>query len=70
MSPKIKAIKTRAHLKCPQCHAVQEVEMPLNYCQFFFECPTCHALLRPKEGDCCVFCSYADIPCPSKQTRD
>jgi hypothetical protein len=25
------------------------------------------ALLKPKSGDCCVFCSYGDVPCPPIQ---
>jgi uncharacterized protein (DUF4415 family) len=25
------------------------------------------ALLKPKPGDCCVFCSYGDVPCPPIQ---
>ena len=29
------------------------------------ECEGCRAVLRPKEGDCYVFCSYALDPCPS-----
>jgi hypothetical protein len=24
-------------------------------------------LLRPKPGDCCVFCSYGDMKCPPMQ---
>ena len=27
----------------------------------------CGEMLKPRDGDCCVFCSYADTPCPSKQ---
>ncbi|MGE7197418.1 GDCCVxC domain-containing (seleno)protein [Brevundimonas sp.] len=23
--------------------------------------------LKPLPGDCCVFCSYADVPCPPIQ---
>ncbi len=23
--------------------------------------------MKPLEGDCCVFCSYADVPCLSVQ---
>jgi len=23
--------------------------------------------MRPKPGDCCVFCSFGDVPCPPKQ---
>lgn len=58
---------TRAALTCPECSHVQEAEMPTEYCQFFYECAGCGAVLRPKEGDCCVFCSYADTRCPPKQ---
>ena len=36
-------------------------------CQFFYACSSCDTRLRPKDGDCCVFCSYADVPCPPKQ---
>ena len=38
--------------------------MPTDACQFFFECPSCHNVLRPKAGDCCVYCSYGSVPCP------
>ncbi|MFZ3234262.1 MAG: GDCCVxC domain-containing (seleno)protein [Stellaceae bacterium] len=29
----------------------------------------CGELLRPKTGDCCVFCSYGSMPCPPVQVR-
>lgn len=48
MPPKIKAVKTRAHLKCPECLAVQEVEMPLDYCQFFSSVPPAMPFSAPK----------------------
>ena len=41
--------------------------MPTDACIFFHECSGCHARLRPKAGDCCVFCSYGDVPCPPVQ---
>ena len=44
--------------------------MPTDSCQFFWDCPHCNTLLRPNEGDCCVFCSYADVPCPPVQKND
>ncbi len=28
---------------------------------------TCHTLLKPRPGDCCVFCSYGSVPCPPVQ---
>jgi hypothetical protein len=41
--------------------------MPTDACQFFHECAGCHVLVRPKAGDCCVFCSYGSVPCPPVQ---
>lgn len=43
--------------------------MPTDFCQFYDECPSCRTLLRPKPGDCCVFCSYGSVPCPSIQLQ-
>ncbi|MEJ2487765.1 MAG: GDCCVxC domain-containing (seleno)protein [Anaerolineales bacterium] len=28
-----------------------------------YQCGSCGAILKPKEGDCCVFCSYSDQQC-------
>ena len=41
--------------------------MPTDACVFFHECSECKAMLRPKAGDCCVFCSYGSTPCPPIQ---
>lgn len=54
-------------LLCPHCAHKQSFEMPTDACQFFLECLGCHTVLRPKAGDCCVFCSYGDEPCPPIQ---
>jgi len=63
-------IVTTSTISCPQCGARTTAQMPTNACQYFFECPHCSAQLRPKPGDCCVFCSYGDIQCPPKQAGD
>ncbi len=60
-------VDTRAGLTCPECGAVQEVDMPTDACQFFYQCVGCNVVQRPQKGDCCVFCSYADTRCPMKQ---
>jgi len=54
-------------LTCPHCGRRDMETMPENACVFFHECPGCGAMLRPKPGDCCVFCSYGDVPCPPVQ---
>jgi hypothetical protein len=54
-------------LRCPQCGEVSVETMPTDACQFFYDCHHCGAVLRPVKGDCCVFCSYGDVPCPPVQ---
>lgn len=56
-----------ATITCPACGSASMAAMPTNACQFFYTCPTCSTQLRPKDGDCCVFCSYSDRACPPKQ---
>ena len=61
-------ISTDAKITCPKCgFTKEEEEMPTDSCQFFYECTRCGEVLKPKDGDCCVYCSYADRLCPSMQ---
>jgi hypothetical protein len=60
-------IITTTMLTCPQCGHSSVETMPVDACMYFHECSACGALLKPKAGDCCVFCSYASVPCPPKQ---
>ena len=54
-------------LTCPACgHAEREV-MPTDACQWFYDCKGCGSVLKPKPGDCCVYCSYGDAACPPVQ---
>lgn len=57
----------KSTIRCPSCGAIEEATMPLDACQFFYECRGCGTLLRPLPGDCCVFCSYGDERCPPMQ---
>ncbi|MDZ7738096.1 MAG: GDCCVxC domain-containing (seleno)protein [Bacteroidales bacterium] len=54
-------------IECPECGKRQAEEMPEDSCQFLYECTACHTILKPEQGDCCVFCSYGTVKCPSKQ---
>lgn len=56
-------------ITCPVCGTAKTETMPNDACQFFYDCTGCGALLRPKPGDCCVFCSYGDVPCPPVQAN-
>jgi len=57
----------RSTLTCPACGFAREEEMATDSCAWYYECRGCHALLRPKPGDCCVFCSYGTVRCPPVQ---
>jgi hypothetical protein len=54
---------------CPHCGHPSMETMPSDACQFFYECGQCKAMLRPKDGDCCVFCSYGSVKCPPIQLQ-
>ena len=54
-------------ITCPSCGLRRKERMPTDACQYFYECSGCGALLRPKPGDCCVFCSYGSVKCPPMQ---
>ena len=57
-------------ITCPECGYSKRELMPTDACQFFYECEGCGTLLKPKQGDCCVYCSYGDIKCPPIQEGD
>jgi hypothetical protein len=63
------AIALESVLSCPQCGFSKLEAMPVDACQFYYECSNCGVLLRPNAGDCCVFCSYGSIPCPPIQEQ-
>ena len=54
-------------LTCPNCNHSKIEKMPTDACQYFYECENCKTILKPKKGDCCVYCSYGTVPCPPIQ---
>lgn len=60
-------IEPRSTLSCPHCGHQASETMPIDACQYFYECRGCGAVLKPRPGDCCVYCSYGDTPCPPIQ---
>jgi len=60
----------KSTITCPNCKHSKTETMSTDSCQWFYECENCHTLLQPKHGDCCVFCSYADVPCPPIQANN
>ena len=60
---------THAAVTCPSCQRQSAESMPTDACLFFWDCPGCGARIKPKTGDCCVFCSYGSVPCPPVQAE-
>jgi len=62
-------IQLTSALTCPNCGHTRDEIMPTDACQYFYECTQCKTLLKPKAGDCCVFCSYGSVACPPIQEK-
>lgn len=63
-------LELQSTINCPSCGFQKAETMPTNACQWFYECGSCHELLKPLPGDCCVFCSYGTVKCPPIQQGD
>ncbi len=60
-------VTIQSTITCPHCGHKKEETMPADSCQHFYECENCRVILKPMEGDCCVYCSYGSVPCPPVQ---
>lgn len=60
-------IELESILTCPRCGFRHKETMPADACVYFHDCPNCGKRLKPKPGDCCVFCSYGTVKCPPMQ---
>jgi|SRR6185437_6550909 len=54
-------------ITCPKCGYQKTETMPTDFCLLKYTCQNCKVELRPKHGDCCVFCTYGTQKCPSMQ---
>ena len=59
---------TESVITCPKCGVKRQETMPTDARLFFYQCIGCGERLRPKAGDCCVFCSYGSVKCPPMQS--
>ena len=57
----------QSEITCPKCNTKKIERMPTDVCLLSYTCQNCKTVLHPKEGDCCVFCTYGTHKCPSKQ---
>ena len=62
-------MQTESTITCPECGFKRTETMPRDACIWYWECPACKTLVRPKAGDCCVYCSYGSVPCPPVQAN-
>jgi hypothetical protein len=60
-------IELQSLITCPDCGFSKMETMPTDACQFFYECSNCKKVLKPKKGDCCVYCSFGTVKCPPIQ---
>lgn len=66
-SKRMKTVILESIITCPKCNHSKNEVMPTTACQYFYECEKCNEVLKPLEGDCCVFCSYGTVACPPIQ---
>ncbi len=57
-------------ISCPNCGHQKEETMPTDACEYFYECKNCKKVLKPNQGDCCVYCSFGRVKCPPIQAGD
>lgn len=57
-------------ITCPVCGFAKSETMPTNACQYYYECEQCKTVLKPNQGDCCVYCSFGTVKCPPVQSGD
>ncbi len=62
-------IVLQSTVACPVCGYRSQHVMPTDACQYIHVCASCGVTLKPRKGDCCVYCSYGDVPCPPIQTK-
>lgn len=63
-------VELESLVTCPECgHQEQELMEP-DACIVVYDCDGCGSTLRPREGDCCVFCSFGSVPCPPIQVEE
>lgn len=60
-------IELQSTLTCPTCGHQATLTMPTDACLYYYDCLSCGIRLQPKQGSCCVFCSYGSVACPPIQ---
>ena len=59
----------RNTLCCPNCNHTQSEDMPALDKTRFYQCEDCNEIVKARESDCCVYCSYGEVKCPPTQAQ-
>lgn len=62
-------VEMQSTITCPNCHSQATLAMPIDACVYLYGRQACGLTLKPKQGDCCVFCSYGPTICPTLQVE-
>jgi hypothetical protein len=54
---------TPSIVTCPECGHAEPLPWDVGTVRLIYRCAACGVLSRPKQGDCCVLCSYGDRSC-------
>ena len=60
-----KEVELHSDITCPSCGFTKNEAMPTEQCMLRYTCTKCNIEMYAQEGDCCVFCSYGTVKCPS-----
>ncbi|MFM7678268.1 MAG: GDCCVxC domain-containing (seleno)protein [Roseiflexaceae bacterium] len=56
-----------ASITCPHCHQITEETMHMTAIELRIRCQACGQLIVTPPAQHCVWCAYADTPCPTVQ---
>ncbi|WP_370624068.1 GDCCVxC domain-containing (seleno)protein [Polynucleobacter sp. AP-Feld-500C-C5] len=54
-------------LTCPHCQASEVISIEVGSSYHLYRCHSCSTILKPKSGDCCILCSFANRDCSSSE---
>ena len=69
VEPIMNVVVLESVLTRSRCGLTAQETMPTDACLYFYECRQCKTLLRPKQGDCCVFFLFGSVKCPPVQEQ-
>jgi len=50
-------------LTCPHCHVIEVISVVASDSKQFHQCAHCYLPYGASKNDCCILCSFGDVPC-------